>query len=62
MPTTETETLFECRNCNKKYSLKEAIEKELNLDGCRYYCSKECCIEHYIALGGNPQDLNCPCF
>jgi DNA polymerase III epsilon subunit-like protein len=50
-----------CLNCGKR--IVDWEKKELALDGCRYYCSIECCREHWARTGGDPKDApKCPCF
>ncbi|MEM3646541.1 MAG: hypothetical protein QW334_00150 [Thermofilum sp.] len=47
-----------CRHCGKRYSAKQAYEKEIKLDGCRYYCSYKCCAAAYPSV----EPPVCPCF
>ena len=52
---------YYCWNCGRK--IENWIELEENLDGCRYYCSRKCCLEHWLKTGGNLENApKCPCF
>jgi len=52
--------LLKCVWCGKTYTLEEALKKEEQLDGCRSYCSRKCCIAHARSLGMEIPE--CPCY
>jgi len=61
MTSKRKQSVFTCKYCGKPIPNWE--ELELELAGCRYYCSRKCCEEHYVACGGSLKDApTCPCF
>lgn len=59
-----------CKNCGKKMTDEEIRNQEGKLDGCRNYCSKECCDRHFDRTAfGDSANRNirlpypdCPCY